>query len=400
MNNQPAMLGNSPVFASKVHIVKPLLPAFTDLSAEVQSILSSGMVTKGKHLHAFEEAIAQHLGLKHAVAVSSCTTGLMLTFKGLGLTGDVVVPSFTFMATVSSMVWAGLRPIFADVDAGTTNLDPVAAESAITPQTSAIVAVHNFGNPADIDELQAVADRYGLKLIFDAAHGFGALYRDKPIGSQGNANVYSLSPTKLLVAGEGGIVATNDDELAEKIRVGREYGNDGKYDSLFAGINARLPEFSALLGLHSLGLLESAARHRNAIASLYKEKLSKLPGISFQEVRAGNRNSYREFSIFVDPEAFGMTRDVLASALAAENIDTRKYYEPPVHRQTAYCQYAPSNSVLPNTELLSARSLALPMWSHMDTDIASDICLAVKRIHEYADEVGALLKQTQIPIVT
>src|SRR5947209_486897 len=196
MNNQPALLGGIPVFESKVHIVKPLLPTFSEISPGVQDLLGSGMVTKGKYLRAFETAVAQHLGVKHAVATSSCTTGLMLTYKGLDLTGDVVVPSFTFMATVSSLVWAGLRPVFADVDLGTTNLDPAAAEAAITPRTSAIVAVHNFGNPADIDALQALADRHSLRLIFDAAHGFGALYRGVPVGSQGNANVYSLSPTK------------------------------------------------------------------------------------------------------------------------------------------------------------------------------------------------------------
>src|ERR1700730_8362355 len=163
MKNQPAILGNEPVFESKVHIVKPVLPGFSDMSDDMEGILNSGMVTKGQHLRAFEEGVAGHLGVKNAIAVSSCTTGMMLTHKALDLTGDVVVPSFTFMATVSALVWAGLSPVFADVDARTTNLDPAAAEATITPQTSAIVAVHNFGNPADIDELQAVADRHNLR---------------------------------------------------------------------------------------------------------------------------------------------------------------------------------------------------------------------------------------------
>jgi len=393
MNSEPALLGNDPIFASKVQIVKPLLPVFEDLSEEVTGILGSGMVTKGKHLQAFEEAVAEHLRVKHAIAVSSCTTGLMLTYQGLGLTGDVVVPSFTFMASVSSMIWAGLRPVFADVDSRTTNLDPDAAEAAITPETSAIVAVHNFGNPANIEALQKLADRRGLRLIFDAAHGFGALYRGVPVGPQGDANVYSLSPTKLLIAGEGGIVATNNGDLAEKIRIGREYGNDGNYDSLFAGFNARMPEFNALLGLHSLRLLEAAARHRSQVAALYHEQLGQLPGISFQEVRPDDRNSYKDFSLVVDPASFGMSRDELASALAAENIDTRKYYEPPAHRQIAYRQYASSETALPNTELLASRSLSLPMWSHMENDIALGICRAVERIHHSADKITRVLHQ-------
>lgn len=371
----------SPTFDRKIDLVRPALPGYGDLAEDIRGIFGSGMVTKGQHLRAFEAAIAEHLGVKHAIGVSSCTTGLMLTYRGLGLTGDVVVPSFTFMATVSAMVWAGLRPVFADVDAGTTNLDPAAAEAAITPKTSAIVAVHNFGNPADIAGLQSVADRHGLRLIFDAAHGFGACYQGVPVGTQGDAHVYSLSPTKLLIAGEGGIVATNDDRLAERVRLGREYGNSGSYDSAFAGINARMPEFNALLGLRSLAMLEHAARRRNEVVALYQRELGQLPGIGFQKVRQGDRSSYKDFSLTVDPGAFGLTRDELAVALADHNVDTRKYYEPPVHRQTAYRTYYDGRP-LPNTEWLSAHSLSLPIWSNMSDQVALGICSAVRAIYE------------------
>ncbi len=393
MNNRPALLGNDPVFANKLHIVRPDLPTFGELAADAESILTSGMVTKGKHLRAFEEAVAAHLGVRHAIAVSHCTSGLMLTYKCLGLTGDVVVPSFTFMATVSALVWAGVTPVYADVDFATTNLSAEAAEAAITPNTTAIVAVHNFGNPADIDALQAVADSHDLKLIFDAAHGFGALYQGKPVGAQGNAQVYSLSPTKLLIAGEGGVVATEDDELAEKIRWGREYGNSGNYDSAFAGLNARMPELSALLGLHSLRKLEAAACRRNAVAELYHEQLGELPGLAFQAVRAGNRNSYKDFSITVDAQGFGLSRDELAIALAAENIDTRKYYDPPVHRQTAYAHFAINDKALDNTERLASCSLSLPIWSNMDDETALKICRALRRIHEFVGEVKQAVGQ-------
>src|SRR5215510_8901621 len=388
MSDKPAILGGLPVFAAKAPMVRPLLPAFDDEFAEgVQGILQSGMLTTGQHLRHFEKAVAEHLGVRYAIAVSSCTTGLMLTYQGLGLTGEVVVPSFTFMATVSAMIWAGLRPIFADVDVETLTLDPAAAEAAITPNTRAIVAVHNFGNPADIEALQAIAQRYHLKLVFDAAHGFGTLYHGVPVGPQGNAQVYSLSPTKLLIAGEGGIVATNDDDLAEKIRIGREYGNSGNYDSAFAGFNARMPEFNAMLCLHSLGMLEPSVRRRNHVAALYHERLSSLPGLGFQQIRPGNRSSYKDFSFTIDPEAFGLSRDQLAVALAAENIDTRKYYDPPVHLQTAYRRFAPPAERLPNTNRLAARSLSLPIWSHMEDAVALGICRAIQRIHTFAGQV-------------
>lgn len=382
----PAVLGGSPAFSEKVNIVRPVLPQLESMSEDIDRILRSGMVTKGRYLVEFERAVEQHLGVKHAVAVSSCTTGLMLTYQALDLAGEVIVPSFTFMATVGALVWNRVRPVFVDVDPGTTNLDPAAAAAAIAPETTAIVAVHNFGNPAEIDALVELARQHGLKLIFDAAHGFGALYQGTPVGVQGDAQVFSLSPTKLLITGEGGIVATNDDQLADKIRVGREYGNSGAYDSAFAGFNARLPELNALMGLRSLEMLESAAERRNEIAGLYHETLGRLPGIGFQIVRPGDRNSFKDFSITIEPEDFGLDRDELAQALAAENIDTRKYYQPPVHLQTAY-HHLYDGRPLPNTNWLSSNSLSLPIWSHMSAPDAMCISEAVSRIYQHAKAV-------------
>ena len=399
MSSRMAILGNSPMFEHKVHINKPLLPDYDELAAPIREIFESRVLTKGHRLQIFEQLVAEHLGVRNAVAVSSCTTGLMLAYQALGLTGAVIVPSFTFMATVSALVWAGLRPIFADVDSDTTNLNPAAAEAAITQEVSAIVAVHNSGNPADVDDLKAVAERHHLRLVFDAAHAFGSLYQGKPLGHHGDLSVFSLSPTKLLVAGEGGIIATNSDLLAERARIGREYGNHGDYDSAFPGFNARLPEFNALLGQFSLINLESSTRHRNRLAELYREELSRVPGLSFQKVRAGNRSSYKDFSIAVDPDAFGLTRNELAITLEAENIDTRKYYDPPVHRQSAYRQYAPSDDILPQTQVLSSRILSLPIWSDMESSIVSRICTAIQRAHEFAEDIRTSLTQNTNALV-
>ena len=391
MNSQPALLGNSPIFERKINISKPALPRYEEFEQPLREIFARGTLSKGQRLQIFEELVAEHLSVKHAVAVSSCTSGLMLVYQALGLYGDVVVPSFTFMATVSALIWAGVRPVFADVDADTTNLNPSAAEAAITPDTSAIVAVHNSGNPADIDGLKSIAEQHNVHLIFDAAHGFGSLFQGRPLGSQGDASVFSLSPTKLLVAGEGGIIATNDDNLAERVRIGREYGNAGEYDSAFAGLNARMPEINALLGQFSLLNLEAAARHRNQLAELYQERLGGVPGLSFQTVSAGNRSSYKDFSIIVDADGFGLTRDELALALAAENIDTRKYYDPPVHRQSAYRQYAPPDETLRQTQMLSSRILNLPIWSDMEGSVVSGICTAVERTHKFAESIRLAL---------
>lgn len=392
MKRRAALAGGSPIFEDMVRVARPALPDFDELAPDMRDVLASGLLSKGRHLRAFEEALAEHLGVRHAVAVSSGTTGLMLTYQALGLKGEVVVPSFTFMATVSALVWVGARPVFADANAETTNLDPEAAEAVITDKTSAVVAVHNHGNPADVEGLRALTERRGLRLVFDAAHALGSLYEGAPVGPQGDANVFSLSFTKLLVAGEGGVVATNDAALAERIRFGREYGNTGNYDSAFAGLNGRMGELAALLALRGLPGLEAAARHRNRLAELYRAELGDLPGIGFQRVRARDRSSYKDFSIKVEPGAFGLTRDELAAALAAENVETRKYYDPPAHRHTAYRHLAPPDEALPNTMLLAARSLSLPIYSDMEPAVVSKICTAVRTAHESAGEIRAALE--------
>ena len=375
---------HQPLFKTRIPIAKPLLPDWEAVEETFKSILESGIVTKGEHVRALEASVAEYLDTHHAVAVSSGTAGLLLAYQALDLSGEVIMPSFTFMATASAMIWAGLTPVFVDVDYATRNIDVAAAEAAITSQTSAIVAVHNGGNPADIDELVSLARRHDLRIIFDSAHAFGSRYHDCVVGTQGDAHVFSLSPTKLVIAGEGGMVATNNNEVAEKVRIGREYGNRGDYDSEFAGINARLPELNAVLAKHSLCQLQSAISRRNELASLYKEQLSTLPGIGFQRIREGNLSSYKDFAITIDPDEFGLTRDELAESLTADNIDTRTYFDPPLHRQLGYRKFVKSNQDFPNTDRLSSTILDLPIWSQMDREIVEGICFAIKRAHDSA----------------
>lgn len=397
MTKLPAYLGGSPSFKHIIPLAKPLLPLFQDLAADFEDILHSGILSKGHHLASLEREMAEELGVRHAVAVSSCTTGLMLTYQALELRGEVIVPSFTFMATVSALTWAGLRPVFADVSISTTNLSLAAVREAITPQTEAIVAVHNCGNPADVDGLRQIAEEHRLRLIFDAAHSFGSRYQGKPLGAQGDAQVFSLSPTKLVVAGEGGVVATNNDEIAARVRVGREFGNSGNYQSEVPGLNGRLPELNSVLARHSLLNLETAVVVRNGIADFYRQELRSLPGIDFQEVAAGNRSSYKDFAITIDPHRFGLTRDELALILKSENIETRAYYDPPVHRQIAYERFAPSQP-LDNTDLLAARILCLPIWSAMDLEIPAKICEAITMAHEFADQIrSGSIEQGELP---
>ena len=395
MSYQSAVLGNSPIFEHQVRFSRPALPLFSEVAPEIREVLESGVLTKGRHLALLEETLAAHLGVKHAIAVSSCTAGLMLTYQALQVR-EAVLPGFTFMATASSLLWADARPVFADVNRRTMNLDPFLAEASITPVTDAIIATHNFGNPAEIADLESLAARRGLRLIFDAAHGMGSQFHGQPLGGQGDAQVFSLSASKLLIAGEGGVVATDDDEVAGKIRTGREYGNHGNYDSLFAGINARLPEISALIARYSLGQLAEAAERRNEMAEIYRESLGNLAGLGFQEVHPQDRSSHTYFPITVNSEEFGLTRDELAIALTAENIETRRYYDPPVHRQTAYRRFA-LETHLPNVDLLSSHVLCLPIWSNMDDAVVSGICQAIERSHSCRHQIKAKLDASFAP---
>jgi len=389
----PAILGGAPLFPELVPIVRPALPSFEELAPDFQDMFESRILTRGKYLRAFEQAVAEHLGCKHALAVSSGTSGLMLAYQGLGFKGDVIVPSFTFMATVNAIVWNGCRPVFVDVLPDTQCIDPEAVEKAITPEISAIVAVHNFGNPVDCDRLEAVARRHKLKVVYDAAHGFGALYQGRPVGAQGDAQVFSLSPTKLLIAGEGGLVTTNDDALADHVRVGREYGMVPVYDTRFPGLNARMSEMHALVGLRSLGMLEEGVQRRQEVVALFKRELAGLPGIGYQTILPGDRCSYKDFSITVNAAEFGLTAPQLAKALKFDNVDNRQYWVPPVHQQSAYRRFAPSAETLHNTNWLAEVSLSLPVWSRMDDEVVVGICRAIQQIHEHASEVRRALAE-------
>jgi dTDP-4-amino-4,6-dideoxygalactose transaminase len=301
--------------------------------------------------------------------------------RALGLTGDVIVPSFTFFATGHAIRWNELRPVLADCDRRTWNVDIGDIESKITPQTSAIVAVHMYGNPNDVGALERLAARHGLRLIFDAAHAFGSKRGGVPVGQFGDAEVFSFSPTKLLVAGEGGLVATNDALLAQNLRVMRNYGDNGSYDPEWIGLNARMPEFNAALALAGLPLVEAKVARRNEIARLYTERLAGLPGLRFQAVDPSDVHTFKDYSIHVTREEFGVNRDELAAALLAENIETKKYFYPPLHKQKHYKQF--KNIDLAATDFVAENILSLPIYEALPNETIERIVESIHRIHHY-----------------
>ncbi len=382
--NRPAILGGTPTFSPPLPFVKPLLPDYEDMELKFKEIFSSGILTKGKYLKEYEEHLKEYLSVSNAIGVSSCTLGLILVLHVLDLKGEVIVPSFTFPSTVHAIMWNNLKPVFVDCDPETFNLIPSKVEEAITSQTSAIMAVNIFGNPCEVEALEDIAIRYDLKLIFDSAHGFGSELNGKPLGKYGNAEVFSTSPTKLLVTGEGGVITTEDGELAEKIRTGIEYGNPGDYDCLFKGLNARLGEFNSLTGIYSLKRLNENTELRNYLASVYKQYLSHIPGISFQKINPSGKSSYKDFSILIEP-SFCLSRDLLYKALEAEGVVTRKYFYPN-HRQKAL-KNIDMNCKLPFTDEVSEKVICLPIYSSMTEDMIKTVSAVIYNIYEARDDI-------------
>lgn len=386
---KPAILGGEPVFEKLVPIIKPLLAKYAtdEFLSKIKCILESGMVTDHIYVRELEKNISSYLGVKNAVGISSCTAGLILSLRLMGLSKKkVILPSFTFAATANAAYWNDCKITLADCDPNTFNISPEDVKKKLAKDTAAIIGVHIFGNPCDVKALQEIAEDHNVKLLFDSAHAFGASHNGKKVGGFGNVEVFSCSPTKLFITIEGGIVGTKDDKLAVEIRTARNYGNLPDYQCKVPGLNARMTEINAALGIEMLKNIEEMVENRNKYVALYKKFLGKVPGIKFQEPTKGARHAYKDFGIIVNPKEFGVNRDILYDALAKENVMTKKYFYPPVHKLEAYSDLA--NADLPNTEYISNNVLCLPIHSYMDKTLIENICAAVERIHKFGKEIS------------
>ena len=379
-DDRPAIDGGQPACPDGLPLARPAIADPARVAEAAGTILASGVLTNGPYVRRLEQRAAEYLGVGHCVAVASCTAGLMLALRASGLSGDVVLPSFTFSASAHAVAWNGLRPVFADIRPDDLLLDPEAVARSAGVRTSAILATHTYGTPCDVEALGRLARDDGIRLFFDAAHAFGSRRGQAMVGGFGDAEVFSLSPTKVLIAGEGGIIATNDDSLAERCRIGRDYGNPGDYDTRFVGLNARMSELHAATALASFEDLEERIALRNQLAERYRKVLADVPGIDFPAVAEADRSTYKDFTILIDPDRFGMDAAATAAALAAEGIQTRRYYSPPVHRQRAYRWVGPANGALPETDRAAARVLTLPLWTPMADEQIDGVGAAMARL--------------------
>jgi len=388
--NDLALMSGSPAFAEKLHVGRPNIGNREDLLARINGILDRRWFTNnGDCVQEFESKLAQTLGVRHCIAMCNATVALEITTRALGLKGEVIVPSFTFIATAHSLQWQEITPVFCDIDPDTHNIDPACVEGMITPRTTGIIGVHIWGRPCAVEALTGIASRHGLKLMFDAAHAFGCSHDGRMIGAFGNAEVFSFHATKFFNTFEGGAVATNDDELAKKIRLMKNFGFAGYDDVGYIGTNGKMNEMSAAMGLCGLESIDLFIEANRRNYRRYQAGLAGVPGIRLVCFQQQEKCNYQYIVCEIDEERFGASRDLLLQILHAENVIARRYFYPGCHKMEPYRSYFPhAGLLLPHTERLTQRVLCLPTGTTVsETDIDA-ICRIVALAAEHGPEIA------------
>lgn len=378
-----AINGAPPAFAEPLVVGKPNTgdkAAFLDY---VDDIFESGRLSNnGPLVQRLEKRIADYHQVKHCVAMCNGTIALEIAIRALDLTGEVILPSYTFIATPHALNWQGITPVFADIDPVTHCIDPQSVREKITPQTTGIIGVHLWGHAAPVDELQQIADAHNLKLVFDAAHAFGCSYNGQMIGNFGEAEVLSFHATKLFNTFEGGAVLTNNDELAEKMRLMRNFGFGGVDEVVYAGTNGKMTEICAAMGLVNLDNLDSAIKHNKQNYQAYKKAVDQLPGLSVYAFDESERNNFQYVVLEVD-ETCPVSRNEIVDALHAENVLARKYFWPGCHNMSPYGDLYPHvGMLLPNTQNVSDRVVVLPTGRAVRIGDVSLICQIINKLTE------------------
>jgi dTDP-4-amino-4,6-dideoxygalactose transaminase len=384
--SSPAAAGGSgakpkkPAFAKPLHVGGPNIGDKARFMERVSDMLDRKWLSNaGPFVQEFEKRLAEFMGVKHCIAVCNATIGLELVIRAADLKGEVIVPAFTFIATAHALQWQEITPVFCDIDPLTHNLDPRRVEELITPRTTGIIGVHLWGRACNADALTEIARRRNLKLMFDAAHAFACSHRGTMVGGFGVAEVFSFHATKFFNTFEGGAIATNDDELAAKIRLMKNFGFAGYDNVVYIGINGKMTEVCAAMGLTNLESLDDfiAVNRRNYEA--YRSGLSGLPGVSLIRYDDAEKCNYSYIVVEVDEAESGLSRDELVEKLHSQNILARKYFSPGCHRMEPYRSYYPhARFLLPETEKLTRRVMLLPNGTSVSPAEIQVICSIIK----------------------
>ncbi len=375
-----AILGGEATFKRPLHVGRPNIGDRQALLHRFEDLLDRGWLTNaGPLVSEFEGRLEAFLGAKHCIAFCNGTIALEIAIRALGLTGEVIVPSFTFIATAHALQWQEITPVFCDIRSDDHTIDPQRVEAMITPRTTGIIGVHTWGRPCAVEELGDIAQRRGLRLLFDAAHAFACSRRGTMIGNFGDAEVFSFHATKFFNTFEGGAVATNDDGLAARMRLMKNFGFTG-YDQVeYIGTNGKMPEICAAMGLTGLESVDEfvEANRRNYLA--YKKGLAGLPAIRLLEYDGREKSNYQYVVLEVDRTAGGVSRDELQQVLWSENVLARRYFYPGCHRMEPYRSYFPhAGLLLPRTEEICERVLVLPTGTAVTPEHIELVCAIIR----------------------
>ena len=377
-----AIFGAAPASEEKLHVGRPNIGDRELFLKHVNKILDNRWLTNnGPFVQQLEQKLAQFLDVKHCVATCNGTVALEIAIRASGLTGEVIVPSFTFIATPHALQWQEITPVFCDIDPETHLIDPERIEALITPRTTGILGVHLWGQPCNIEALTEIANRHHLKLLFDASHAFGCSYHGHMIGGFGNAESFSFHATKCFNTLEGGMIATNDDELAAKIRLMKNFGFSGYENVIYIGTNGKMNEVSAAMGLTSLEKLAQTIEINQRNYHLYQQGLAELPAVSLLNYNTYEKFNYQYIVCELNLELVNFSRDQFIEILWAENILARRYFHPGCHRMEPYRSYFPHASLLlPNTEKIANRVFLLPTGQTITPPMIESICQLIRLI--------------------
>lgn len=384
-----ALLGAPPLFDTPRHVNRPVAPDRAAFDALMDQVWARRWFTNdGPLVQELERRLAAFLDVPHCVLTTNATAALELVMRALDIRGEVLLPAYTFISTAHLVTLAGLTPVFCEVG-DDMNLDPADCAARMGPNIGAVVATHVWGSPCDIDALQALCDRAGVPLLFDAAHAFGGRYKGQRLGRFGTAEVFSLHATKAFHACEGGLVTTRDAALADRLRLTRNFGFSGADRVDCAGVNAKMSELHAATGLCNLDAFEQTRTAARGVHDTYARALDGVPGLALKRPPAGEDNNHHYVVAEIDAAAFGMTRDLLCDLLTAENVYARRYFFPGGHRSPPHLARTQATGLtLPRTDALCASVLVLPGGGAGTVDDAKQISALIRFAATHARAIG------------
>lgn len=346
-----------------ITVTSPLLPNLDDFTAELQKIWDSKWITNNGSYHKrLETALAEYLGVPYVSLFTNGTLPLITALQALRITGEVITTPYSFVATTHALWWNGIKPVFVDIDPKTGNIDPDKIEAAITPKSTAIMPVHVYGKPCDTERIQEIADRYGLKVIYDAAHAFGVRVNGESILNAGDMSTLSFHATKVYNTIEGGAMIMHDEKTKKRIDDLKNFGFHDEITVVAPGINSKMDEMRAAYGLLNLQQVDAAIEARHQVAIRYREALRPVEGITFFDDMPGVKHNYSYFPIFIDAKKYGMTRDELYFKMKDANVLGRRYFYPLISEFTTYRGLESANPKnLPEAHKMANSVICLPI---------------------------------------